>query len=365
MIDWCNWSKQIPGCQGVQYLLTEYMLRCHGCTCYMHVRGHDLNPRLATRYKQSANLHDNLTISECIRFATCLKRIPEPLGTVQQPFFFRVSLNLNWFLGLYTSSHSNGVGQFVWWKALPFPVTQDGPLNQRKTSCVKSRPTPAFHSVKSQGIHLWVLGLTISRLQLRALDLSIHFYTNFVWFFSLFFQYRKIIFQMFPDAVHVIISTHLQHSACGWRWDVSSTRLPRRSASRWSLRCALRHLKREKRPINGAHLGARKTARDSKLTIQDPSLFQEDVFVTKKSPFLKVLDSLWYVKSTVDPRPSQLGFWKLRATVRQRLSNEFSELFLRKSCFLEMHIASDKHEAFAAVFFFVDFCSHGWILGHL
>ena len=65
--------------------------------------------------------------------------------------FFRVSLNLNWFLGLYTSSHSNGVGQFVWSKALPFPVTQDGPLNQRKTSCVKSRPTPAFHSVKSQG----------------------------------------------------------------------------------------------------------------------------------------------------------------------------------------------------------------------
>lgn len=197
MIDWFNWSKQIPGCQGVQHLLTEYMLRCHGCTCYMHVRGHDLNPRLATKYKQSANLHDNLTISECIRFATCLKRIPEPLGTVQQPFFFRVSLNLNWFLGLYTSSHSNGVGQFVWSKALPFPVTQDGPLNQRKTSCVKSIGQLQLFTVSSHK------GSIFESWDLRFLDFS------FVLWIS-----RSISIQTSCDFFPYFFSTGKSSSRC-------------------------------------------------------------------------------------------------------------------------------------------------------
>lgn len=52
------------------------------------------------------------------------------------------------------------------------------------------------------------------------------------------------------------------------------------------------------------------------------------------------------------PGPRSSVFENFRATVRQRLSNEFSELFLRKKLLSLMHIASDKNEAFAAVFFF-------------
>ena len=120
--------------------------------------------------KPSNTVHDNLTISESILFATCLKRIPEPLGTAA---FFHSSIFKSELipgtLYILPQQRSWSIRLVKGFAFSSHPRCTPGPLNQKKPVASRDPPFEAWES----------------------------------------------IFQMFPDAVHVIISTHLQHSACG------------------------------------------------------------------------------------------------------------------------------------------------------
>ncbi len=111
--------------------------------------------------------------------------------------------------------------------------------------------------------------------------------------------------------------------------------------------------KREKRPINGAHLGARKTARDSKL--KNKTFFFKKMSLLKESQLFGS-DSLCYyhgIQALAARKKTSAAKKLCTAGVRQRLSNEFSELFLQKVAKWTLRLG-----AFA--FFFFDFCSDGF-----
>ena len=165
--------------------------------------------------KPSNTVHDNLTISESILFATCLKRIPEPLGTAA---FFHSSIFKSELipgtLYILPQQRSWSIRLVKGFAFSSHPRCTPGPLNQKKTVASSLGKLQLF----TVSCHK---GSTFEAWDLRFLDFSFalwisrdpFLYKLLVFFY--FFQYRKIIFQMFPHAVHVIISTHLQHSACG------------------------------------------------------------------------------------------------------------------------------------------------------